>query len=96
MKLIALKLLRHFDRYNAGEVAGFEPHLADQLIGQGLAKPYDPDEAEAVAIEGAGEDMLAAREADLAAREAALADREAALAAAADGAPPKKPVKAEV
>jgi hypothetical protein len=79
-KLVAVKFLKSHDRYNAKEVAGFEPRIAELLIVQGIAKEYDAaaEAAEAQAAE-AEADELAARAADLDAREAALAAREAAL-----------------
>lgn len=97
MEMIAVRFLKHFDRYNPREVAGFGAELVRQLIERGLARPFDPDEAEvAEAPEADGQaEALAAREAEIAVREAALAEREAALAAVADGAPkkPGKPVQ---
>lgn len=78
---VPVQFLRHHDRYNAGEVAGFEANVARNLINLGIAEPYDAAAAAAAAAsKEAQEDELAARAADLAAREAALAEREAALA----------------
>lgn len=97
MTTVPVKFLRHFDRYNPREVAGFGADLARQLVDRGLARPFDPNEpADGDEIAGGAEaeaGALAQREAEIAAREAAMAEREAALAALADGAP-KKPGKA--
>lgn len=85
---VPVHFLRHHDRYNAGEVAGFEANVARNLINQGIAEAYDAEAAAAAAAaKDAQEDALAQREAELAAREAALAAREAA-AAVDPGAPP--------
>ena len=94
-KLVAVKFLKAHDRYNAKEVAGFEPRIADLLIAQGVAKAYD-EKAEAAEAEAekAEAEELAARAADLDAREAALAQREAELSAkAVAGDPPKQGAK---
>lgn len=83
-KLFALKLLKSFDRYNAGEVAGFEDAVARQLIAQGIAKEFsEEEEAAELAAKMAHEDALTKRADDLDAREASLAAREAALSQAA-------------
>ena len=87
--LIALKFLAHHDRYNAGEVAGFDKRTAELLITKGIAKPYDEAEEAALAkAEAEKAEALASREAELDAREAALAAREAALSSAGD--PPRQ------
>lgn len=89
-KLFPVKFLKAFDRYNAGEVAGFEEVVARKLFMQDVAKPYDKDEEAAeLAKTQAEADALAIRAADLDAREAALAEREKQLAeAGASGNPP--------
>lgn len=85
---VPVQFLRHHDRYNAGEVAGFEAGIARNLINQGIAVAYDAAAAAAAAAaKEAKEDDLAARAAELDAREAALAEREAAVAVD-PGAPP--------
>lgn len=85
---VPVQFLRHHDRYNAGEVAGFEADVAHRLIQQGIAKPYDAEAAAAAeAAKGAQEDELARRLADVEAREAAVTAREAA-AVVDPGAPP--------
>jgi len=38
-----LRLLKHFSRYNAGEIAGFEETEAARLIANGTAVAYAPD-----------------------------------------------------
>lgn len=88
--LTPVKLLKHHDRYNAGEVAGFPAAVASHLIAQGVAKAYsEADEAAELAAAKTETDALAARVADLDAREAALAAREAAVTQApAAGDPP--------
>jgi multidrug efflux pump subunit AcrA (membrane-fusion protein) len=93
-KLIALKFLKHHDRYNSGEVAGFEDAIARLLVAQGIAKPFDPaEEAAELAAKRAEAEELDARAAALAAREAELDAREAALTSASTaGDPPKQGV----
>lgn len=95
-KLYPVKLLAAFDRFNAGEIAGFEEHIARQLIAQGVAKEYsEAEEAAELAAKQAEADALTARAADLDARERALAEREAAIAASAPtaGDPPPQGTK---
>ncbi|RII38994.1 hypothetical protein DL237_09965 [Pseudooceanicola sediminis] len=82
---------QHSGKYNRGEVAGFLPQRAAQLIASGVAVAYRaPTKAvaasadpEAMALAQAAQDV-ARRAADLDAREAALAARESALAKPAD------------
>lgn len=82
---------QHSGKYNRGEVAGFLPQRAAQLIASGVAVAYRaPTKAaaanadpEALALAQAAQDV-ARRAADLDAREAALAARESALAKPAD------------
>ena len=38
----AVRMLEPFDVYNANEIAGFAPEMADQLIASGMAEPYPP------------------------------------------------------
>lgn len=93
-KLVPVKFLKAHDRYNAKEVAGFEPRIADLLIAQGVAKAYD-EKAQAAEAEAekAEAEELDAREAALSAREAELDAREAALTSASTaGDPPKQGV----
>jgi hypothetical protein len=82
---------QHSGKYNRGEVAGFLPARAAQLIASGVAVAYraptqaaatgtDPD---AMALAQAAQDV-ARRAADLDAREAALKSREEALSKPAD------------
>lgn len=89
-KLVAMKILKAFDRYNAGEVAGFEPATVALLKNQGIAKEYDAAEAAAEEAEAEAEaEHLRTRAAELDAREAELIAREKALAQApAAGDPP--------
>ncbi|PIE10046.1 MAG: hypothetical protein CSA72_10560 [Rhodobacterales bacterium] len=93
---VALFMLRRYDRYMAGEIAGFEPEIAKRLCAGDapFAEVYDAkkhDEAARRKQQAAAASQvvdLDEREADLAAREAALAAREAELEAQGDGAPP--------
>lgn len=93
---VALFMLRRYDRFMVGEIAGFEPEVAKRLLvgDQPFAEEYDPKKhtaraAQRVQAQAAAKVAdLDQRESDLAAREAALAEREAALTAMADGAPP--------
>lgn len=39
--LVPMKVVKHFDKYNAGEVAGFIPKRAEMLRERGLAVPHD-------------------------------------------------------
>jgi len=88
MDRIRVRFLTAHDRYNAREVAGFEPAIAKRLVEAGIAEVWDDAAAAAeIAAETAQTDALAAREAEVAAREAAVAAREAAVEAE-KGAPP--------
>lgn len=40
--LVPVTFLVQHQRYNAGETAGFEPHIAAKLVKSGVARPYDP------------------------------------------------------
>lgn len=37
--MIPLRILRGFGLWNAGEIAGFEPDRAQQLVAEGFAEP---------------------------------------------------------
>lgn len=43
MDRIPVRLLKHYNGCNPGEVAGFVPDVAESLVKQGFAEPYDPD-----------------------------------------------------
>jgi hypothetical protein len=83
--LTAIKLLKPYGVFNKGEIAGFLPETAVQMIKQGIAAPYDAT-AEAELADAQGSNDLAFRLADLDAREAALAEREQAASVAEAGA----------
>lgn len=90
MDRIRIRFLTAHDRYNAREVAGFEPAIAKRLVEAGIAEVWDDAAAEAdIAAETAMADALTRRENELAAREAEVAAREAALEAD-KGAPPSQ------
>jgi hypothetical protein len=38
---VPVKMLGYYNGINAGEIAGFVPEVAERLIEQGLAEPYD-------------------------------------------------------
>lgn len=85
---VPVTFLKAHDKYNGGEIAGFDAAVAKRLIDLGIAAPYDAEAAAAAAnAEEAKLTALANREADLAAREAAVTAREAA-AMPVKGAPP--------
>ncbi|RVV99708.1 hypothetical protein EKE94_03230 [Mesobaculum littorinae] len=88
---VILRFTKAWSKYNVGEIAGFDPGRARQLIGK-VAKVHEPDEAtDAALIEArnaeAEEKRLIEREAAIAAREADLDRREAAMASPAPTAP---------
>lgn len=39
--LIPIRFLKHHEAYNAGEVAGFEKPMVDQLVAAGIAKLHE-------------------------------------------------------
>ena len=48
--LTTIKFARRFKNYNAGDVAGFPPHLADLLVSKGVAtRVASPDSVAASA-----------------------------------------------
>lgn len=85
---IPVTFLRAHDKYNTGEIAGFDAATVKRLIGLGIVEAYDAEAAAAAAnAEDAKQAAMEARAADLDKREAELAAREAA-ATPAKGAPP--------
>lgn len=75
-----LRLLKHFSRYNAGEIAGFEAAEAERLIAQGIAVDYKPDAAPAEEKPPALKPLAEMKKVEL----AALAKEELALDLDAD------------
>lgn len=47
-KTVTLVLLRHFQRWNPGERAGFEAQLAEELVKRGVAQYAKPASSEDV------------------------------------------------
>lgn len=43
MDRIPVRLLKHHGVFNPGEIAGFVPEIAANLIEQGYAEAYDPE-----------------------------------------------------
>lgn len=43
MDRIPVRLLKHYGVFNPGEIAGFVPEIAANLIEQGYAEAYDPE-----------------------------------------------------
>jgi len=65
--LVAGKILRSFDIYKGGTLAGFEPAVAARLIAKGLFKPTSAENEviakadiveKAVVVEGEGNELL--------------------------------------
>jgi len=48
--LIRVRFLKHHQSYNPGELAGFLPHIARELLGVGVAEEVVDEVAEEVAL----------------------------------------------
>lgn len=44
MKMVALRMLKHYKGVNPGEIAGYPKNIAKILVNKGFGKLYDPKE----------------------------------------------------